>query len=267
VEPHSQGAFARDEPFMMRSLCIVMPMAGEGSRFVADGYTEPKPLIRAEGRPLFLRALKSLDGIEAPLRHSFIVRREHVDKHRIDIALLECCPNARIFTVNQTTRGAVETCLMAREAISPDDGVLVLDCDLEFFSSAFNRAVREVLEQPADAARGGVLLSFDADNPRYSYALTDGKGRVIRTAEKKVISNNALAGAYFFSSGRSFLTSAQRLLEDHARQTPELYVSLLYNYLIEVGEPVRLVKTDEYRSFGTPEELRHYAKCDLSDPN
>lgn len=29
----------------MRTLHIIMPMAGEGSRFVKEGYTQPKPLI------------------------------------------------------------------------------------------------------------------------------------------------------------------------------------------------------------------------------
>lgn len=29
----------------MRTLHLIMPMAGEGSRFVKEGYIQPKPLI------------------------------------------------------------------------------------------------------------------------------------------------------------------------------------------------------------------------------
>ena len=50
----------------MRSLHIIMPMAGEGSRFLQEGWTIPKPLIELNGVPLFLRAISSVsaNGIE-----------------------------------------------------------------------------------------------------------------------------------------------------------------------------------------------------------
>ena len=35
----------------------------------------------------------------------------------------------------------------------------------------------------------------------------------------------------------------------------EYYVSLLYNYLLQRGEIVRLAEMEEYYSYGTPEEL------------
>ena len=243
-----------------------MPMAGEGSRFLAQGYTMPKPLIQIEGKSLFLRALSSLDNIEAYKRYSFIVRKKHIDKFSIDSEILQHFPDAVIFSVEKTTRGAVETCLLAKNNINNEDGVLVLDCDLEFYSSEFNNAIMKILKQPASVVNGGLLLSFIADNPRYSYAQADDSGRVICTAEKKVLSNNALAGAYFFSTVKSFFFSANRLISEATRIDSELYISLLYNYLIEAGETVRLVKTQIYRSFGTPEELKQYVRQDIADP-
>ena len=33
----------------MRSLHIIMPMAGEGTRFLKEGWTTPKPLIELKG--------------------------------------------------------------------------------------------------------------------------------------------------------------------------------------------------------------------------
>lgn len=41
----------------MRSLHIIMPMAGEGTRFLKEGWTTPKPLIELKGIPLFVRAI------------------------------------------------------------------------------------------------------------------------------------------------------------------------------------------------------------------
>lgn len=242
----------------MRPLHVIMPMAGEGSRFVREGWTTPKPLIELEGVPLFLRAIGSVEIEGVPMRHSLVVRQEHIDRYGIDRRIRECLPEANIFSVVQTTRGAVETCLKAEEALKSDEGVVVLDCDLEFRSRQYAEYVREKLSQSEDEADGGVLVSFDSDKPRYSYAAVDERMRVTKTAEKEVISRHALCGAYFFSTARGFLGAAHRLMNETAFDKPEYYVSLLYNYLLRDGETVRLATLDEYRSYGTPEELKRY---------
>lgn len=64
----------------MRPLHIIMPMAGEGSRFLKEGWTTPKPLIKLHDKELFLRAIGSVKVEDAPMKYSFIVRQEHIDK-------------------------------------------------------------------------------------------------------------------------------------------------------------------------------------------
>lgn len=235
-----------------------MPMAGEGSRFAKAGWTTPKPLIVLRGVPLFQRAIGSvaLPGVE--MKYSFIVRQEHIDNQHIDRLIQDILPDARIFSVLKTTRGAVETCLVAETAIDDDDAVVVMDCDLEFRSVGYNQLVSKALSLPADEADGGALVSFESDNPRYSYALVDDDGRVLRTAEKEPISNHALCGAYFFGSGKDFKRIAHQLLDDGTHGKAEFYVSLLYNYLLAEGKIVRLATMEEYYSYGTPEELKNY---------
>ena len=242
----------------MRQLHIIMPMAGEGSRFAKAGWTTPKPLIELRGIPLFQRAIGSvaLPGVE--MKYSFIVRQEHIDNQHIDRMIQDILPEARIFSVLKTTRGAVETCLVAEAAIEDDDAVVVMDCDLEFRSVGYNQLVSKALSLPADEADGGALVSFESDNPRYSYALVDDSGRVLRTAEKEPISNHALCGAYFFGSGKDFKRIAHQLLDDGTHGKAEFYVSLLYNYLLAEGKIVRLATMEEYYSYGTPEELKNY---------
>ena len=76
--------------------------------------------------------------------------------------------------------------------------------------------------------------------------------------EKEVISNHALCGAYFFSSGKRFKQVAHQLMNEQNFAKPEYYVSLLYNYLIAAGEKIYLASMEEYYSYGTPEELKRY---------
>lgn len=242
----------------MRSLHIIMPMAGEGSRFLKEGWTTPKPLIQLHGKELFLRAIGSVRDDKIPMKYSFIVRQEHIDKYGIDKGIKAVLPEANIFSVLKTTRGAVETCLIAESAIMNDDAVIVMDCDLEFRSKEFIEIIKNILSQPIEEANGGALVSFESDEPRYSYAALGDDGFVARTAEKEVISNNALCGAYFFSTGARFKQIAHQLLNELEFKKPEYYVSLLYNYLLADGEKVHLASMEEYRSYGTPEELKLY---------
>ena len=246
----------------MRPLHIIMPMAGEGTRFSKAGWTTPKPLIELRGVPLFRRAIDSvaIEGVE--MKYSFIVRQEHIDKQHIDKLIKEIQPDANVFSVLKTTRGAVETCLVAESAIDDEDAVVVMDCDLEFRSKRYNELVANALSVSADEADGGALVSFESDNPRYSYALVDDEDRVLRTAEKDPISTHALCGAYFFGSGKDFKRIAHQLLEDGTHGKAEFYVSLLYNYLLDEGKVIRLATMEEYYSYGTPEELLFYSKKD-----
>lgn len=244
---------------IMRPLHIVMPMAGEGSRFREAGWTTPKPLIELDGAALFLRAIGSVKVDGCPMKYSFIVRQEHIDKYGIDKGIKAILPEAEIFSVEQTTRGAVETCLIAESHIADEDAVVVMDCDLEFRSERYQEIIRETLATAAGTSCGGALVSFESDLPKYSYAEVDeATGLVKRTAEKEVISNHALCGAYFFASGKEFKAAAHRLLDEPVMLKPEFYVSLLYNYLLLDGSPVRIAPMEIYKSYGTPEELLKY---------
>ena len=242
----------------MRLLHIIMPMAGEGSRFAKAGWTTPKPLIELNGQPLFKHAISSVSAVGVQMKYSFIVRQEHIDKYAIDEGIKSFLPEANIFSVLKTTRGAVETCLMAESAIADDDAIIVMDCDLEFRSKEFLRIIKSILFEPVEMSNGGALVSFESDQPKYSYAELGEDGLVKRTAEKEVISNHALCGAYFFSTGKEFKQIAHRLLDEPEFKKPEYYVSLLYNYMLEKGEKVYLAPMEEYYSYGTPEELKRY---------
>lgn len=235
-----------------------MPMAGEGSRFLKEGWTTPKPLIELNGQPLFKHAISSVTDKDIQMKYSFIVRQEHIDKYQIDKGIRSFLPEANLFSVVKTTRGAVETCLIAENAITDDDAVIVMDCDLEFRSKKFMEIIKQILNKPIEEATGGALVSFESNEPRYSYAALGEDGFVARTAEKEVISNHALCGAYFFASGRRFKQIAHLLLAEPAFTKPEYYVSLLFNYLLKDGEKVWLALMEEYYSYGTPEELKRY---------
>ena len=239
----------------MKPLQILMPMGGLGQRFRDAGISTPKPLSDVLGTPMFKRALASYDSYPGEKVHIFVIRKDTDDEYHLAEQIREILPGAKIKVLDYDTHGAVETCMVAEDFISPDLPLVIMDCDIAFDAGNYFELIQQSIN---DNTYDGLLLSFDSQNARYSYAEVDENSIVIRTAEKNVISNNALMGAYFFTAAENFLNAAHQLLSIEISDTmKEYYVSLIFNILIHDNKQIGLAKGKFY-CFGTPEELESY---------
>jgi|SRR3989339_1040710 len=242
----------------MKRLQILMPMGGLGTRFSNNGFNVPKPLIEVDGIPMFLKALTGFDDLKCKKTYIFVIRQEQVLNYQLDKQILKKIPEAKIVIINKNTEGAVETCLKAENKINLNEAIVIIDCDLYFKSKAYNEIIENSLNNKLPDEVKAAVLYFKSNNPRYSYAEIE-NGYVTKTAEKKIISNNALTGAYFFNTGKIFINAAKNLLKENiSKEMPEYYLSLLYNYILKKKHKVLSAKVDKYYSFGTPEELNSY---------
>ena len=166
----------------------------------------------------------------------------------IDSEILKYYPEARIHVIPEVLKGAVLTCLEGLKEIDDNRPVLFEDCDHAFLSEAFWKYAEQGDFESPDAA----LLTFESNNPAYSYAEFDDAGRVIGTIEKKVVSNEAICGAYYFKSAEIFKKASDSYLTACAYN--EFFVSGVYNELIKAGGEVKTFRIDEHISFGTPDE-------------
>lgn len=133
-----------------------MPMGGEGSRFKSVGIDTPKPLIKANGVSFFERALRSISNYISDYELTCIVRSEHVKQYHIDEEIQKV-HKANIITIEKTTRGAVETVMLAKNFINDNDTVLIMDCDLEFISNEYVNEIKNVLNNTSNY--DGLVLS------------------------------------------------------------------------------------------------------------
>ncbi len=227
---------------------IVFPMAGAGTRFLKDGYDMPKPLIKMAGEPFFVWAVDSLLGHVKVGRMVFVVLKEHVEKYEIDKRIREYYPAAKIVQLDKVLPGALLTAMEGAKTIKNDNPVIFMDCDLLFTSE-------KMYDYYNTGAFGadGTLLTFKSDLDKYSYVKTDDNGYAKETAEKKVISDHAIAGAYGFSNAAEFLEAAKEYIKNCPYD--EFYMSGIYNVLIKKGLSIKVFDVDEYESFGTPEEF------------
>lgn len=236
----------------MTKLQVLMPMGGLGSRFTREGYTIPKPLIGVDGKPMFMRALDSFAGID-DVTYIFVIRSEHIERYDIASKIKQQIPEAKISILDHDTDGAVESCLVAEEHIDDHAPISVADCDIYFESEDyFAKAL-------SDTPPKGMLLTFESTDPRYSYVKVDENGTATETAEKIAISNHAILGGYFFSSGLLFKKLAHQFVDAPLPDgLKEYYMSHLFNILLKGGDQVQIAPVDKKYIFGTPEELMLY---------
>lgn len=240
----------------MKTLQILIPMGGLGQRFRDQGFETPKPLIEVNGTKMFLRALASFDEYAGSKKISFVVRRDAEEQYGLATSINTIMPDAAVVILEENTHGAAETALRAMDVLDREQPLIIMDCDFSFTSKDYFAMVLSMIE---DKTYDGVLLSFKADNPRYSYAKVGSDGLVVETAEKVVISDNALAGAYCFSSAGLFAKYAQRLIDGGLSDSrKEYYISYVYSEMLADGLRVGLATVDTFNSYGTPEELEAY---------
>ncbi len=226
-----------------------MPMAGGGTRFGGEAYDRPKPLIELQGNPFFYWAVQSISKYLEDIDITFAVLEEHVKKYEIDKVIKKYYPQCQIAVIPRVLNGAVLTCLNAIEMIEDDLPVLFNDCDHAFTSEELNRYIKDGATDYA-----GTLVTFEYQNPNYSYVLYDNCHNVKGTVEKQVVSNKAICGAYLFRNKNTFVKAAKKYL-DKCTYT-EFFMSGVYDELINEGGNVVAFNTDWHVSFGTPEEYR-----------
>lgn len=201
-------------------------MAGEGRRFREAGYDLPKPQIDVAGKPMIERVTDCLTPTGG-------ARFTLLDQAKVG-----------------QTQGAVDTLLHARDLIDLDAPLLVANCD-------------QLISTPIDwfldrCTADATVMTFNSTNPHHSYVkLTD--GFVSEIAEKRVISDDAVLGIYWFRTGELVMRYAAQVIAENARHdNGEFYISALLARMIADGYLILPYEVDVHdkHMLGTPEELR-----------
>ena len=99
-----------------------------------------------------------------------------------------------------------------------------------------------------------MVCVFESNSPAHSYVLLD-KDYVSKIAEKKVISNLAIGGLYYWKKGSDFVKYGSEIIERNERVNGEFYVAPVFNKLIQNGGHVGIDRNTKHDIMGTPEDL------------
>ena len=234
---------------------IVIPMAGQGSRFAKAGYEKPKPFIDVDGKPMIVRVLENLAYPDA--RYILIARREHMEKEAELVKQIEKEFNAIFIPIDKLTEGNDCTVLYARKYINNDEPLLIANSD-----QIVDMNIADFIDDCKDRNLDGSILTFidHYKDPKWSFAKLDENNLVTEVKEKVVISEFATVGIYLYSKGKDFVDASIDMIIENDRVNNEFYTCPTYNYAIKEGSKIGIynIEFEQMHGIGTPEDLNIY---------
>lgn len=234
---------------------IVIPIAGAGFRFTKAGYKKPKPFIDILGKTMTEIVMENLSIKDA--RYILITRKEFLERERETIARIQKNYHCKFLTIDKLTEGACCTILLAVDYINNDIPLLTANCD-----QYIDISVCDYINNCKQRGLDGSILTFYSTEAKWSYAKINQQGLVSEVKEKKVISNFATVGLYYFARGKDFVNSAAKMVANNDRVNNEFYTCPVYNYAIKSGLKIGVfnIDKDAMHGLGTPEDLENFIK-------
>jgi UDP-N-acetylglucosamine diphosphorylase / glucose-1-phosphate thymidylyltransferase / UDP-N-acetylgalactosamine diphosphorylase / glucosamine-1-phosphate N-acetyltransferase / galactosamine-1-phosphate N-acetyltransferase len=234
---------------------IVIPMAGEGSRFKQAGYEKPKPFIDVKGKPMIVRVIENLYYPNA--KYILIAREEHLKAEAALVKEISATYNAEFIAIEKLTEGTACTVLFARSFINNDTPLLIANSD-----QIIDDSIQKFIDDSNSRGLDGSILTFiDAErNPKWSFAKINADGLVTEVKEKQAISEYATVGIYYFAKGNKFVDNAIDMIINNERVNNEFYTCPVYNYLIQQKGKVGIynIAPAAMHGIGTPDDLNAY---------
>ena len=242
-------------------MIFVFPMMGRSSRFVKAGYELPKYQLNLFGRPVFDWVVL---GFKKYFENSLFVfphRNEDGVKEFIQKRLIKLgIRKFNLVAINGETLGQADSvliCLNELKLNKSEQELIIFNID----SFRPNFSIPNYLFE-----FDGYLEVFEGIGDSWSFILLDqgNFNRVIKTSEKKRISNLCSTGLYFFKSSRLFCKIGMQSKKEELWKfyADEFYVAPLYNSFIFNGFSIgsQLISSDQVMFCGIPKEYENLLK-------
>jgi NDP-sugar pyrophosphorylase family protein len=244
---------------MLDNITLIIPMSGIGSRFIKAGYSEPKPLIKVDKKPIIEHVVNLFPNINDII---FICNKSHLDKTNMSEILKQIKPNSRILEVpDNLNKGPVFAVCQILDHIDDDKEIIFSYCDYGTVWDFENfMTKKENYDGLIPCYTGFHPHMLGSDN--YAFCKIE-NGLVSQIKEKEPFTENkmnefASNGTYYFKSGKIVKKYFKELVEMNINVKNEYYISLVYNLLIRDGLKVGIFEIEKMLQWGTPYDLEIY---------
>ena len=235
---------------------VVVPLVGTSQFFDDAQYKYPKPLIEIGGKTMIELFLKNFQKMDKQVHFIFIVNEDDCKKFHLDNILnILTDDKCEIVKIASPTKGAACSVLMAIKSIQNTTPLIVTNAD-QYLDVSLENVIKHL--EKSDAG----VITFESIHPRWSYVKLDENKKIVETAEKNPLSDQAIAGFYYFSTGEMFIEAAMSMIKKDASVNGQYYISPVFNELVLRNKTLDVyqLKTSEYHTFYNPQKIKEYER-------
>ena len=232
---------------MAKTLKIIIPMAGWGTRMRPHTWSKPKPLVGVAGRTALDYLMDTFKSVPRTMKMEFIfILGPNLGELQIPPFIQEHYPEIKAhYVVQAEMRGQSHALYLGREHLS---GPMIM-C----FSDTLIETDLSFLEH--ETSDGVAWVKAVSDPRRFGVAQVNAEGWVARLVEKpqNMENNLALVGCYYFRRAEDLIQAIEEQMERDIRLKDEFFLVDAINILLERGARIRVDRIETWLDTGTIE--------------
>lgn len=242
---------------------LLIPAAGEGSRFKDQGYKEIKPRIKVSGETMLIGAVSDLPKAND---YIFVLRKDIDEMSDIEYEIKSFNKRSKIHLLDGLTDGQAVTILEGLKKIKKEDfnkSITVGTCDngVIFNSEKLSNIFQS---RDCDVILWGIRGYPNAAKypQQYGWIEESNNNNVKKVSVKTPLENpesdSIVIGTFTFKKVSDLKTCIEHLISSNKRVNGEFYMDSAINSAIELGLSVKHFEVDSFLCWGTPNDLKTY---------
>lgn len=235
---------------------IVLPMLNLARIDSHSNDDYPAPLAEIGGVPLIQMVVENLKEVNDETNLTAVLHNSDCVSFKLDKTIdILSDGQANFVKLKEKTSGALCTVLMAVNYFYDDSPLIIANSDQLFDAGVLRDSIDYFMNNSADAG----CVVFESVHPRWSF-VTINNGLIVEASEKTPISRDAIAGFYFFRSGRQFFDYALKTILN-GRSTDDIFYtsSVLNEYILDLKRVVPFRSENQhYHSLYSRKRLEGY---------
>jgi glucose-1-phosphate thymidylyltransferase len=232
---------------MTKTMKVVIPMAGWGTRMRPHTWSKPKPLVSVAGKTSLEHLLDMFKTLPDPENTEYIfILGPYLGEMQIPPFIKEHYPNIKAqFVVQHEMKGQSHALSLAREYLT---GPMIMCFSDTLMETDFSFLAKEEAD--------GVAWVMPVDDPRrFGVAEKGADGWVTRFIEKpQSLDNNlVVVGCYYFKSAEQVLSAIDLQMKRGVMLKNEYFMTDAISIMIEGGAKVRTNSISTWLDTGTIE--------------
>jgi len=232
---------------MEKTLKIVIPMAGLGTRLRPLTWSKPKQLVNVAGKAVIDHVLDTLGSLPDPQNIELVNIVGYLGE-QIEAHITAHYPQLKAnYVLQEDPRGQSHAIYLARHLLNGP--MLVVFADT---------LIQSDLSCLADPSQDAIIwVKPVADPRRFGVAEMNGNGWVNRLIEKPTDMENNLAvvGFYYFKESTALVSAIEEQMQRKIQINGEYFLADAINIMLERGLRMRTCHVDVWLDAGTPEAL------------